>query len=151
MLKHLILLISIITLITSGLHAGEPGKEAKVEGKHGCFEMRTYTAAPGKIDALHTRFREHTNSLFLKHGMTIIGYWTPVPLDKPTPGEVDKSTNTLVYILAYPDRETRDKMWKAFQSDPDWKKAREDSELNGKLVEHVESVFLAATDYSPIK
>src|SRR5437764_13859278 len=79
--------------------AEQPGKEAKVEGKHGCFEMRTYTAADGKLDALHARFRDHTNALFLKHGMTVIGYWTP------TDGE--KAKNTLVYILAYPDREAR--------------------------------------------
>lgn len=151
MLKHLIVLASIATLFTTILHADESGREAKLEGKHGCFEMRTYTAAPGKLDALHARFREHTNSLFIKHGMAVIGYWTPVPLDKPTPGEPDKSTNTLIYILAYPDRETRDKMWKAFQSDPDWKKAREDSEKSGKLVDHVDSVFLTATDYSPVK
>ena len=149
MLKHLILLISIVTLITSGLHAGEPGKEAKVEGKHGCFEMRTYTAAEGKLEALHARFRDHTNALFLKHGMHVIGYWVP---DAPAKAdEVDRSKNTLVYLLAYPDRETRDKMWKAFQSDPDWKKAREESEKNGKLVEKVQSDFLSATDYSPIK
>ena len=151
MFKYLITFVSFAILLVTPLRADELGKEAKVEGKHGCFEMRTYTAGPGKLDALHARFREHTNALFLKHGMTVIGYWTPVPLDKPTPGEVDKATNTLVYILAYPDRETRDKMWKAFQSDLDWKKAREDSEKNGKLVDHVDSVFYTAMDYSPIK
>src|SRR6266700_2904057 len=79
--------------------ADEPGKEAKVEGKHGCFEMRTYTAAEGKLEALHARFRDHTNALFLKHGMTVIGYWVPMPPAKE--GEADRSKNTLVYILAY--------------------------------------------------
>jgi hypothetical protein len=42
------------------------------------FEMRTYHAAPGKLDALNARFREHTTKLFEKHGMTNIGYWMPV-------------------------------------------------------------------------
>jgi hypothetical protein len=121
----------------------EEGKEAKLEGKHQCFEMRTYTAADGKLDALHARFRDHTNKLFLKHGMDIVGFWVP--------SEGDKSKNTLVYVLAYPDRAARDKMWKAFQEDPDWKAARTESEKNGKLVEHVESVFMTPTDYSPIK
>src|SRR5882762_3712418 len=126
--------------LTLAVRAEEQGKEAKVEGKHGCFEMRTYTAAEGKLDALQARFRDHTNALFLKHGMTVIGYWVPMPPTKE--GEPDRSKNTLVYILAYPDKETRDKMWKEFQSDPGWKKAAAESEKNGKLVAHVESVFL---------
>ena len=124
---------------------------AKVDGKHECYEMRTYTAAPGKLDALHTRFREHTNKLFLKHGMTLIGYWTPAPIDNPKDGEVDRSKNTLVYILAYPDRKTRDKMWEAFRNDPEWKKAKDESEKDGKLVEKVEEVFMTPTDFSPVK
>ena len=108
-----------------------------------CFEMRTYTAAEGKIEALHKRFREHTNALFVKHGMTIIGFWTPTDGDAPK--------NTLVYILAYPDREAREKDWQEFQADPEWVKAKADSEKDGKLVDKVVSVFMAPTDYSPIK
>ena len=135
-------IVLVAVLFSFSLRAEEPGKEAKVEGKHGCFEMRTYTAAEGKLDALNARFRDHTNALFLKHGMTVIGYWTYVDNEKK---------NTLVYILAYPDLETREKMWKAFQDDPDWKKARAESEKDGKLVANVKSEFLNATDYSPIK
>src|SRR5690242_9693291 len=71
------------------------------------FEMRTYTAAAGKFEALHSRFRDHTNKLFRKHGMTLVGYW--VPADKEKGAE-----NTLVYILAYPSREAREASWKAF-------------------------------------
>jgi hypothetical protein len=108
-----------------------------------CFEMRTYTAAPGKLKELHDRFRNHTNALFTKHGMTMIGYWTPA--------DGEKKDNTLVYILAYPSREARETAWKAFQDDPEWKSAKEASEVNGKLVVHVESVFLNPTDYSPLK
>ena len=149
MFKTLILLPTLAALLALTIRAEEIGKEATLEGKHGCFEMRTYTAAEGKLEALHARFRDHTNALFLKHGMHVIGYWVP---DAPAkPDEVDRSKNTLVYLLAFPDRETRDKMWKAFQSDPDWKKAREESEKNGKLVEKVQSDFLSATNYSPIK
>ena len=107
------------------------------------FEMRTYTAAEGKLETLHTRFREHTNRLFVKHGMTLIGYWTP------TEGDVAK--NTLVYILAYPDKDAREKSWKDFQADPDWIKAKADSEKDGKVVDKVVSQFLTPTDYSPIK
>jgi len=108
------------------------------------FELRTYTAAPGKLEALHARFRDHTNALFLKHGMTIVGFW--VPSDKDKGGD-----NTLVYLLAYPDRAAREKSWEEFRKDPAWIAARDASEANGKLVEKVDSVFLTATDYSPMK
>ena len=103
------------------------------------FEMRTYYAAPGKLDDLHKRFREHTTSLFTKHGMTNLGYWTPI----------ENPDSKLVYVLAYPSREARDASWKAFMADPDWKKAQGESEVNGKLVAKVEQLFMTATDFSP--
>ncbi len=109
-----------------------------------CFEIRTYYAAPGKLEELHARFRDHTMKLFKKHGMEVVGFWGPTDKEKG-------SENTLVYLLAFPSREARDKAWKEFQADPEWRKAREESEKNGKLTEKVESVILMATDYSPIK
>ena len=127
------------TIALSVAGADEKPKQAKQR----FFEMRTYVAAPGKLDALNARFRSHTNKLFVKHGMELIGYWTPT--------EGPSAQNTLVYILAYPDKESREKSWKAFLADPEWHKARDASEVNGKLVEKVESVFLQPTDYSPIR
>ncbi len=107
------------------------------------FEMRTYTTNEGKMPDLHKRFREHTNRLFQKHGMTLIAYWTPV--------EGPDAENTLVYVLAYPNREARENSWKAFMADPDWQAAYKASHANGPLVKKVVSQFLAPTDYSPIK
>ncbi len=103
------------------------------------FEMRTYYANEGKLDALLTRFRDHTVALFEKHGMTNIGYFVPV----------ENPDNKLVYFLSYPSREARKESWKAFGSDPDWKAAFAASKVNGKLVAKVESLFLNYTDYSP--
>jgi len=107
------------------------------------YELRTYTAAPGKLDALNARFRNHTVRLFEKHGMKNIGYW--VPTDQP------QASNTLIYIVAHESREAAKKSWDAFRSDPAWLKAREASEVNGKLTDKVESVYLTAVDYSPMK
>jgi hypothetical protein len=107
------------------------------------FEMRTYVANDGKMADLHKRFREHTNKLFVKHGMELVGYWTPV--DGPD------AANTLVYILAYPNKEAREKSWKGFMADPDWQAAYKASHAAGPLVKKVESTFLNPTDYSPIK
>jgi hypothetical protein len=109
-----------------------------------CFELRTYYAAPGKLEALNARFRDHTNALFKKHGMEIVGFW--IPTDKEKGAE-----NTLVYLLAHKSREAAKKSWADFSDDPDWKKARAESEVNGKLVDKAESVYLSATDYSPMK
>jgi len=103
------------------------------------FEMRTYYAAPGKLDALNARFRDHTCRLFEKHGMTNIGYWMPI----------ENPDSKLVYVLAYPNMEAREKSWKAFGSDPDWKKAQGESEKEGKLVAKVEQIYFTAQDYSP--
>jgi NIPSNAP len=41
------------------------------------YELRTYTTAEGKLDALNARFRDHTVRLFQKHGMESVGYWVP--------------------------------------------------------------------------
>jgi hypothetical protein len=103
------------------------------------FEMRTYYAAPGKLDDLSARFRNNTTRIFSKHGMTNVGYW--IPLENPD--------NKLVYVLSYPSREARDASWKAFSADPEWQSVSKASEANGKLVTKVENVFMQATDYSP--
>lgn len=103
------------------------------------FEMRIYYAAPGKLDALNARFRDHTTKLFTKHGITNIGYWMPI----------DNPESKLVYVLAYPSREARETAWKAFGADPDWQTARKASEENGKLVAKVETLFMKTTDFSP--
>jgi hypothetical protein len=124
------------------LHAARADKgDKKVDTR--VFELRTYHAAPGKLGALNDRFRNHTNKLFAKHGMTIIGFWTPA--------DPQTADNTLIYLLAFPSKEAADKSWEAFRADPEWKAAREASEKDGKLVEKVESVFLNPTDYSPLK
>jgi hypothetical protein len=104
-----------------------------------CYELRVYYAAPGKLDALNGRFREHTCQLFEKHGMVNIGYWTPLT----------NSENKLVYMLAYPSREAREASWKAFFADPEWQSVAKESEKDGKIVQKVDSTFLAATDFSP--
>lgn len=107
------------------------------------FELRTYHTYEGKLDALLTRFHDHTVDIFNKHGMTSVGYW--LPTDEPLKGK------TLVYILAFPSREAATKDWAEFRNDPEWKKVSAASEANGKIVEKVDSVFLTPTEFSKIK
>lgn len=107
------------------------------------FEMRTYTAVEGKLDQVLARFRNHTTRIFEKHGIQNIGYW--VPADAP------RSQNTLVYIVAHSSREAAAKNWAAFRADPEWQKAKSESEAAGKIVLKTESVFLTPADFSKLK
>lgn len=122
-----------LAMLTANLTTVAAEKDTRV------FEMRTYFAAPGKLDALHARFRDHTTRLFEKHGMTNIGYWEPI----------ENPDNKLIFVLAYPSREAREMSWKAFGNDPDWQKAKADSEKDGELVTRIEQRFMTATDFSP--
>jgi uncharacterized protein YbaA (DUF1428 family) len=134
MIHKCIAMTSILALnAVSTLNSVEPSKDSR------CYELRVYTAAEGKLDALHARFRDHTCKLFEKHGMTNVGYWVPL----------ENSEHKLYYILAYPSRDAREKSWSEFMNDPDWKAAFAASEKDGKLVTHVDSTFLHATDFSP--
>src|SRR5512132_3418365 len=93
--------------------AAAPTPGGSLAPDSGAFELRTYTAAPGKLEALHARFRNHTNRLFAKHGMKIVGFWVPSDKDKG-------ADNTLVYLLAFPNRAAREKAWDDFRKDPVW-------------------------------
>jgi hypothetical protein len=124
-----------------------PPVKAPTGGEH-VYELRTYTASPGKLDALNARFRDHTTKLFEKHGMTNVGYWNLMK------GEKGADT-TLVYLLAHKDADAAKKSWPAFRTDPDWVAARKASEekAGGSLTapDGVKSVYLKPTDFSAMK
>lgn len=113
--------------------AGEPKPGSKF------YEVRIYHPTPGKYAEIVDRFRQYTTKIFEKHGMENIGYWTPT----------DTTNKELIYILAYPSREARDASWKAFGSDPEWKAVVAKTEANGKLVDHVDQIFMTEADISP--
>jgi L-rhamnose mutarotase len=125
----------------AGLLAAAPALADEKKTDPRLFELRIYTAAEGKLDALHARFRDHTVKLFEKHGMTNIGYWVPV----------ENKQNKLYYVIAHKDKEARAASFKAFGADPDWQKAYKESEKDGPLTTKggIESVLLTATDFSP--
>ena len=151
-MRHVAIAALLISSTVSGLAAAPPQNapapaatpSLSIAKGSRTFELRTYYAAPGKLEELHARFRNHTIPLFKKHGMTIIGFWAPT-------WPADAAANTLVYVLAYPSDGAREAAWKAFGSDPEWIAARDASERSGKIVRKVESVMLKATDYSDLK
>jgi len=133
MLKKLFLNLGLLVFLTAGF----------VLAQGPVFELRTYTAEPGKLEALKARFRDHTIRIFKKHHMESVGYWVPT--------EGDASKNTLIYILKHPSRAEADKNWEAFRADPEWVKVSTESEKNGKLVTKVDRLWMDATAFSSIK
>jgi len=136
---------SAIVLLAIGFAAGSwnASNVALAQGAGKVYELRTYTAPDGKLPNLQARFRDHTIRIFNKHGMKSVGYW--VPQDAPT------KDNTLIYIISHDSREQAKKNWADFQADPEWKKVSAESQVDGRIVSNVVSVFMDATDYSPIK
>jgi hypothetical protein len=107
------------------------------------FEIRTYTTPEGRLGDLQRRFREHTLKLFERHGMVNIAYWTPQ--------DPKLANNTLIYVLAHESRAAAAASWAAFAKDPEWQRVKAASEASGPIVVKVESVFMQATDFSPMK
>jgi hypothetical protein len=105
------------------------------------YELRTYHANPGKLPELEARFRDNTIRIFNKHHMKSVAYWIPT----------DNKDYVLMYILEHESQEAAMKNWAEFSADPEWQAVAKASEANGKLVNHVDRVFMAPTDYSPLK
>ena len=125
-----------ICLLFSG-HASPQTTSAKV------YELRTYTATPGNLDKLLTRFRDHTMRIFEKHGMTNIGYW--IPADEAESG------NTLIYILAHDSMEAAARSWQAFGADPEWQRVNEESNADGPILQSVVRKYMTPADFSPMR
>ena len=140
-MKPVVIAIVTLSLVVLGMTLYAAKGDEKVDTR--IFELRTYTATPGRIEDVHTRFRDHTLKLFEKHHMTLIGFWRPA--------DEQQAKRQLVYMLAFPSREAATDRWKEFQADPEWKAVKEASEKNGPIVEKIDSVFLNPTDYSPLK
>jgi len=107
------------------------------------YELRTYTTAPGRLPALLNRFGGGEIDLFIKHGMTSVGYWVP--------DDEELSANTMVYIVAHDNRAAAAASWSAFGADPAWQKMATESRADGPIVTGVENQFLDPTNFSPMQ
>jgi hypothetical protein len=136
---------STITVFAFGFALGQVfdgGTAANAQGSK-VFELRTYTAPEGKLPNLLARFSDHTLRIFEKHGMVNVGYW--VPQDTPA------SANTLIYILSHDSRAAAERSWAASREDAEWQRIAEESQVDGRIVSSVESVFMNAADFSPMQ
>src|ERR1051325_14141 len=136
-MNELLLAFSIFVAAAAVCISSARAADAKV------YELRIYTTAPGKLDALLARFGDHTCKIFERHGMENIGYWVPVEKDQG-------AENTLIYIIAHKSRDAAKASWAAFGKDPEGQEARKKSEEAGKIFAQTpESIFMTEPDYSP--
>ena len=106
------------------------------------YEYRAYTVAPGRMDDLLSRFRDHTMTLFEKHGIKPVAFFTPI---------IAGTSNQLIFILEFKDLAHRESAFASFGADKEWQKVLEESHRNGVLVTSVENKILAPTDFSPLR
>ena len=130
-------LVSLVIGVGAGVFFSSSAQNEKV------FELRTYTATPGNLDNLHARFRNHTTRIFRKHGMEVVGYWSPT--------SEEEREDTLVYLLAHDSQDAANASWQAFIGDPEWSEVAEESNRNGQILGGIERKYMVATDYSPMK
>lgn len=126
-------MLAILLAATLTPSADPPARDTRL------YELRVYTAGPGKLDAVVARFRDDAIPLFAKHGLTGVGYFLPTP----------NPNNQFVALMVHKDKAAREAGWKAFAADPAWQAAVKKSDTPDKLVTKVDEYFLASTDYSP--
>jgi|TARA_B100002003_G_scaffold35322_2_gene30732 hypothetical protein len=129
-----------VTVFVAGFTVGtiwQPDTGVQAQGSGKVFELRTYTTAEGKLPNLQARFRDHTMRIFDRHNIENVGYWVPQELP-----------NTLIYIISHDSRQAAQENWQGFRDDSEWPGVAEASGV-GRV--NVESVFMEAADYSPLK
>jgi hypothetical protein len=116
---------------------------AKAPRPSGIFQLRTYHLLPGRLDAIQSRFRDHTQALFEKQGLSNYPYWITVEKDGAQP--------KLVYFIGHQSKEEFNAAFGRFVADPEWIKVRDASEVSGKIVEKIDALFYTALPFSPMK
>lgn len=106
------------------------------------YEMRIYRCVPGRLPALLKRFETATLKLWEKHGIRQAGFFTTL---------IGESNQELTYFLAWESLAEREAKWGKFMTDPDWMKARAESEADGQIVGNIVSQLLTPTAFSSVK
>ena len=101
------------------------------------YELRIYTMHVGRMINIKNRFKDKTFELFKKHDMIIVDFWEDLFAEK------------IYYLVQHPDIETRNKNFEAFIQDPEWIETKRISELDGPIVEKIESYLMSRVSFSP--
>jgi hypothetical protein len=106
------------------------------------YELRIYSCIPSRLPLLLKRFADHTLKIWERHGIRQAGFWTVL---------VGDGNNDLHYLLAWESMAERERKWTAFISDPEWLKARDESEKDGPINLNVANQFLTPTAFSSVE
>ncbi|MDP9052876.1 MAG: NIPSNAP family protein [Acidobacteriota bacterium] len=132
----------IVSFLLGGLAVSGATIMLNAQSSTQVYELRTYTAPAGKLDALEARFRDRTETLFKRHDIKVVGYWVPT----------DNKNNEVICIAEHKSQEDAAKNWAAFQADDEWKKIRAETEVGGSLtVKHPDSVYMRPLDFSKLR
>jgi hypothetical protein len=104
--------------------------------------MRVYRCVPGRLPALLKRFETITLEIWQRHGIRQAGFWTTL---------VGESNQDLTYLLAWESMAERERIWDAFQADPEWIAKRAETERDGQIVQNITNAFLAPTAFSSVR
>jgi hypothetical protein len=106
------------------------------------YELRVYRCVPGRLPALLNRFETITLEIWKRHGIRQAGFWTTL---------IGESNQDLTYLLAWDSMAERERVWNAFQADPEWIEKRAGTERDGAIVQNITSSFLAPTAFSSVQ
>ena len=106
------------------------------------YEMRVYRCVPGRLPDLNKRFETMTLKIWERHGIRPVGFWTTL---------IGENNQDLHYLLEWKDLAERERVWGGFMSDPEWLKARAETEKNGPIIAQITNTILAPTAYSKLK
>ncbi|HEX7075549.1 MAG TPA: NIPSNAP family protein [Hyphomicrobiaceae bacterium] len=95
------------------------------------YELRHYTAKPGKEQNLANRFRGHTLPCFARIGFNLVDFW-----------ENCERAGDLWYLLQWESEGIKAELWQRLRNDEEWQRIKAASERNGPLIGRIESVLL---------
>jgi hypothetical protein len=137
---HRLLLAVIATAFVTTAFAAESETKPVAPVTLMLYDLRAIQAGPGKLDALHSRLRDHQIPLLREHGVFIQAVFVPA-------GE---NPHELVYLLtAAEGLGQMEEGWAGFRKDPKWLKIIEETDSDGKLVAQERNQWLVTTFWSP--
>ena len=122
------------------------------------YELRVYQIAPGKMETLHRVFKETVVPLFEQYGIKIVGFWEPIGCEVSNPPHKMELHNPMfplpgqsfAYMVAFESEAQREKIWPAFEQDPQLGQVLELVNQDGAPWQRIDATVLKPTDYSPL-
>lgn len=124
---------------------GHPRLTLPPESKNGhIFELRTYESnTPATLRTKIDMFNSGEAAIFQRLGMNPVFFGEAL---------IGSQLPHLTYMLAYEDLAARDRLWKAFGSDPEWLKLRTQPGLSdAEIVSNIGNMILRPAAISDIR